>query len=217
MFTVANHLAKIVSCTNVSEKHGTERVAAISIGLYLVGSGSMLDQFDSALRPTLYRKPLPTPGGLPLEYDDNELTELRFPFMRNLAWDRKYAGFMLRFRIGASGADDVLLAECGLKDVRFVTIEGGSVGIGFKVTAHPKDEIDHGKIAVRLQQEIFIDLTPPEHLPSLFDAQSDEQDDERDPFEGSDLARGAENGPNDPDDHRDAPPSEKKKRGKQTA
>lgn len=185
MFTVSNQLAKIVSVTNVSEKHGKERQPALSIGLYLVGSGSMLDQFDSALRPTLYRKPQPTPGGLPLEYDDNELTELRFPFMRNLAWDRKYAGYMLRFRIGASGADDVLLAECGLKDIRFVAQEGGSVGIGFKVTAHPKDEIDHGKVATRLQQEIFIDLTPPDHVPTLFDGQP--PDDDYVPFAGSDL------------------------------
>jgi hypothetical protein len=187
MFTVSNQLCKIVSVTNVSEKHGKDRIPALSIGLYLVGSGSILDQFDGALRPMLYRKPQPTPGGLPLEYDDNELTELRFPFMRNLAWDRKYAGFMLRIRIGATGADDVLLTECGLKDIRFVAQEGGSVGVAFKVTAHPKDEIDHGKVATRLQQEIFIDLTPPDHMPTLFDGEP--QDDERDPFEGSDLAQ----------------------------
>src|SRR6185437_7792478 len=108
MFTLNNQLAKISSVTNVSEKHGKERKPALSIGLYLVGSSSMLDQFDNAIRSMLYRKPQPTPGGLPLEYDDNELTELRFPFMRNHAWERKYAGFLLRFRIGASGADDVL-------------------------------------------------------------------------------------------------------------
>lgn len=186
MFTVSNHLAKITSCTPVSEKHGKERKSAISIGLYLVGSGSMLDQFDKALRPMLYRKPQPAPGALPLEYDDNELSELRFPFMRQLAWDRKYVGFMLRFRIGASGADDVLLSECGLKDIRFVSQEGGSVGIGFKITAHPNDEIDYGRIVTRLQQEIFIDLTPPDHVPTLFDGE-DEQDDSRDPFENTDI------------------------------
>lgn len=185
MFSVTNHLAKIVSCTNVSEKHGKERKSAISIGLYMVGPGSWLDQYDNALRPMLYRKPQPTPGELPMEHDG--LTELRFPFMRNLAWDRKYQGYLLRFRIGASGADDVLLAECGMKDIRFVAQEGGSVGKGFKITAHPKDEIDHGKICIRLQQEIFIDLTPPDVMPTLFD-QADEHDDETDPFEGSDLA-----------------------------
>lgn len=189
MFTVSNQLAKIVSVTNVSEKHGKERVPALSIGLYMVGPSSWLDMYDSAMRPMLYRKPQPTPGALPLEYDDNELTELRFPFMRNFAWDRKYQGYLIRFRIGATGADDVLLAECGLKDIRFVAQEGGSVGQGFKITAHPKDEIDHGKICVRLQQEIFIDLTPPDHVPTLFDGHPQETDDERDPFEGSDLAQ----------------------------
>ena len=188
MFTVTDHLAKIVSCTNVSEKHGKERVSALSIGFYLVGPGALLDQFDPVLRPTLYRKPQPTPGELPMEHD--QLTELRFAFMRNLAWERKYAGYLLRIHVGATGADDVLLAECGLKDIRFVTQEGGSVGIGFKITAHPKDEIDHGRVATRLQQEVIITLTPPDtHAePGLF-SEVEQDDDERDPFEGSDLAQ----------------------------
>lgn len=186
MFTLQNQLCKIVSVTNVSEKHGKERKPALSIGLYVVGSGDVLDQFDNALRPMLYRKPQPTPGELPMEHDG--MTELRFPFMRNFAWDRKYAGYLLRFHIGATGADDVLLAECGLKDIRFVAQEGGSVGVGFKVTAHPNNEVDHGRIATRLQQEIFIDLTPPEFMPTLFDGHPDEeQDDSRDPFEGTDI------------------------------
>lgn len=188
MFSVTNHLAKIVSCTNVSEKHGKERKPAISIGLYLVGSQDLLDYFDNALVPMLWRRPLPSPGGLPMEHTG--FTELRFPFMRNLAWDRKYAGYLLRFQIGATGGEDVLLAECGVKDIRFVAQEGGSVGIGFKVTAHPKDELDHGKVATRVQQEIFITLTPPDVMPTLFD-QADEGDDERDPFANSDLATDA--------------------------
>lgn len=188
MFSVTNQLAKIVSCTNVSEKHGKERVPALSVGLYMVGAGTLLDQFDGALRGMLYRKPMPAPGDLPLDHD--ELTELRFPFMRNLAWDRKYEGYILRFHIGASGSEDVLLGECGLKDIRFVAQEGGSVGVGFKVTAHPKDEIDHGKVATRLQQEIFITLTPPDKPVDLFSSQNtEEQDDEQDPFANSDLAQ----------------------------
>lgn len=115
MFNVTDTLAKINSVTNVAEKHGNERVAAMSIGLYLVGGGELLDMFDVALRGMLYRKPQPKPGELPMEHDG--LTELRFPSMRNLAWDKKYAGYLLRFHIGASGTEDVLLAECGLKDI----------------------------------------------------------------------------------------------------
>lgn len=193
MFNVTDTLAKINSVTNVAEKHGNERVAAMSIGLYLVGGGELLDMFDVALRGMLYRKPQPKPGELPMEHDG--LTELRFPSMRNLAWDKKYAGYLLRFHIGASGAEDVLLAECGLKDIRFVTQEGGSVGVHFKVTAHPKDEIDHGKIATRLQQEITITLTPPETYvdPDLFGNRDDlVANDERDPFEGTEFAQDAE-------------------------
>ncbi|KVN72781.1 hypothetical protein WT15_27275 [Burkholderia stagnalis] len=186
MFSLDNTLAKIVSVTNVSEKHGAERVPAISIGLHVVQGGEVLGDFDPALRAMLYRKPLPKPCELPMEHDG--LTELRFPFMRNLAWDRKWPGYLLRFHIGASGMEDVLLTECELKDIRFTTQEGGSVGVHFKITAHPKDETDHGKIAMRLQQEIGITLTPPSDYvePGLF-GDAPPADDEHRPFAGSDL------------------------------
>lgn len=186
MFQVSDHLAKIVSVTNVSEKHGKERKPAISIGLYLVGASTLLDHFDTALRSTLFRKPQPAPGDLPMDHDN--LTELRFPFMRQLAWERKYSGYTLRFHIGATGTEDVLLSDIGLKDIRFVAQEGGSVGIGFKVTAHPMSELDHGKLATRLQQELMITLTPPDQYadPGLFDG-DEHSDDSQDPFAGSDL------------------------------
>ncbi|OXI24329.1 hypothetical protein [Burkholderia sp. AU15512] len=189
MFNLDNTLAKIVSCTNVSEKHGAERVAAISIGLYVVQGGEVLEMFDASLRNALYRKPQPKAGELPMEHDS--LTELRFPFMRNLAWDRKYEGYLLRFHIGASGAEDVLLADCEIKEIAFVTMDGGSVEVSFKVNAHPKDDEDHGKIGRRVQQEIGITLTPPDNYvdPGLFGHAQD--DDDRDPFEGSDLAHEA--------------------------
>jgi hypothetical protein len=188
MFAVKDQLAKIVSCTNVSEKHGKERVPALSVGFYLVGASALLDHFDASLRGMLYRKPQPTPGELSMDHDN--LTELRFPFMRNLAWDRKYSGYLLRLHIGASGAEDVLLADCGLKDIRFTTQEGGSVGVHFKITAHPKDEVDHGKVATRLQQEVIITLMPPENYvePGLFDDE-DRSPSSSDPFAGSDLAQ----------------------------
>jgi len=190
MFCVEDTLAKIVSTTPVSEKHGKERVPALSIGFYLVGGGELLEQFDANLRGMLYRKPQPKPGELPMEHEG--LTELRFPFMRNLAWDRKYAGFLLRLHIGASGAEDVLLSDCGLKDIRFTTQEDGSVGVHFKVTAHPKDELDGGKVIARLQQEVIITLTPPGDYvePGLFGDKPGE-DEDRDPFEGSDLEGGS--------------------------
>lgn len=190
MFRVEDTLAKIVSTTPVSEKHGNERVPALSIGFYLVTGGEVLGDFDVSLRAMLYRKPQPKPGELPMEHEG--LTELRFPFMRQLAWEKKYAGYLLRLHIGASGSEDVLLSDCGLEDIRFTTQEGGSVGVHFKVTAHPKDELDGGKVIARLQQEVIITLTPPENYvePGLF-GDTPQDDAERNPFEGSDLAGGA--------------------------
>lgn len=187
MFNVQNTLAKITSCTNRSEKHGKEREPAISIGLTLVGGGELLDQFDVALRPMLYRKPQPKPGELPMEHVG--LTELRFPNLRNMRWDKSYPGYLLRFHIGASGYEDVLLPECEIKEITFVTMDGGSVEVSFKVNAHPKDDEDHGKIGRRVQQEIGITLTPPDDYvdPGLFGSPASDADDEHRPFAGSDL------------------------------
>lgn len=198
MFKIENHLAKITSCTNRSEKHGKQREPAISIGLTVTGSGALLDHFDTALRPMLFRRPQPKPGDLPME-DGNDLVELRFPFMRNLDWANKYSGYLLRFHIGASGADDVPLGECGLKDIRFTTQEGGNVAISFMVSAHPKDEQDHGTIARRVQQEVFITLLPPDKPVDLLGDTGEsagagkkrgrgKKAPSEDPFAGSDLA-----------------------------
>ncbi|MCA8324062.1 hypothetical protein [Burkholderia cepacia] len=186
MFSLDNTLAKIVSATNVSEKHGAERVPALSIGLYVLMGGEVLGDFDPSLRAMLYRKPQPKPGELPMEHDG--LTELRYPHMRNFAWDRKWPGYLLRFHIGASGIEDVILAECELKDIRFTTQEGGSVGINFKIAAHPNSAEDHGKICTRLQQEIGITLTPPiDYVEPVLFGDVPQGDDEHRPFAGSDL------------------------------
>jgi hypothetical protein len=188
MFRVEDALAKINSCTNRSEKHGKDREPAISIGMTIVRGGEVLDHFDVALRTMLYRRPQPKPGEVPM-YDQN-LSELRFPFMRTLCWDKSYPGYLLRFHIGATGKEDVLLSDCEVKEIRFITQEGGSVQVSFKVNAHPISDEDHGKIARRVQQEIGITLTPPENYvePGLF-GDAPAQDDERDSFEGSDLAQ----------------------------
>ncbi|MBU9660923.1 hypothetical protein KTF22_03325 [Burkholderia multivorans] len=69
MFSLDNTLAKIVSVTNVSEKHGTERKPAITVGMSVVVGGDVLGEFDPALRAMLYRKPLPKPGELPILRD----------------------------------------------------------------------------------------------------------------------------------------------------
>jgi hypothetical protein len=188
MFKVSDHLTKITSCTNRSEKHGKEREPAISIGLYLVGGSELLDMFDVALRGMIYRRPQPKPGALPME--DQNLTELRFPFLRQLGWQRSYEGYLMRLHVGASGAEDVLLAECELKEISFVPQEGGSIGVNFKINAHPKDDEDHGKIARRVQQECLITLTPPENYvePWLFGEPTSDKD-ERDNLEGTEFAQ----------------------------
>lgn len=172
MFALDEHTAMVTSVTNISEKHGNQRVPAISIGLAVTGSGDLLAEFDPALRSFLYRKPQPKPGELEIEHDG--LTELRFPLLKNPSWNKEWAGYQLRFSIGATGKEDVLLNEVDIKAIGINPLEGGSVTISFKAHAQPKDEVDHGKIARMLQQECTITLTPPDVDPTLFDSDGDE-------------------------------------------
>lgn len=171
MFAVTEHAAQCTSVTNIAEKHGNARVPAVSIGIAITGAGDLLNEFDPALRSFLYRKPQPKPGDLPLE--SNDLTELRFPLLKNPSWNKEYAGYQMRFCIGATGKEDVLLNDVDIKAISFNPLEGGSVTINLKAHAQPASEVDHGKIARMLMQECTVTLTPPNVDPSLFD--SDEE------------------------------------------
>jgi hypothetical protein len=163
MFSLTEHAATVTSVTNIAEKHGNARVPAVSIGLSITGASTLLNHFDDALRGFLFRKEQPKPGALQLETD--ELTELRFPLLKNPSW----TGYQLRFLIGATGKEDVLLNEVDLKHIGINPLEGGSVQISFKAHAQPFSESDHGKIARMLMQECSITLTPPDVDPTLFD------------------------------------------------
>ncbi|AQG98561.1 hypothetical protein A9R05_06735 [Burkholderia sp. KK1] len=172
MFSLTEHAATVVSVTNIAEKHGNQREPAISIGLCVTGSSTLLNHFNESLRTMFFQKEQLKPGALDLATD--ELNELRFPLLKNPSWAKEYAGYQLRFCIGATGKDDVLLNDVGIKGVSFNPLEGGSVQISFKAHAQPKDEHDHGRIARMLMQECSITLTPPDVDPSLFD-DSDEE------------------------------------------
>jgi hypothetical protein len=172
MFSLTEHAATITSVTNIAEKHGNQRVPAVSIGLAVTGASALLNHFDEGLRSMLFRKAQPKPGDLPLETD--ELTELRFPLLKNPSWNKEYAGYQMRFCIGATGKEDVLLNDVDLKAIGINALEGGSVTISFKAHAQPQNENDHGKIARMLMQECTITLTPPDVDPTLFDSNEDE-------------------------------------------
>ena len=171
MFELNEHAAQITSVTNIAEKHGNARVPAVSIGLCITGASTLLNHFDEALRGLFFRKEQPKPGALDL--DSDELTELRFPLLKNPSWNKEYAGYQLRFCIGATGKEDVLLNDVGIKAIGINPLEGGSVQISFKAHAQPQTEVDHGKLARMLMQECSITLTPPDVDPSLFDNEDD--------------------------------------------
>jgi hypothetical protein len=171
MFRLDSHLARISAVTNGSENHGKELVPALSITLQITGSNALLDEFDPDLKYVLYRMPQTKPGQLPVK--DQNLSDLVFPALRNMQWDKEYAGYTLRFHIGASGMEDVICGEVGIKEIHITPLDGGSVIISMKARCHPKDEVDHGKLARLLKHELQIDMVPPDVDPSLFEEEEE--------------------------------------------
>ena len=198
MFSLDQTAATITSVTNISEKHGNARVPAVSIGIAVTGASTLLNEFDPDLRGMFFRRPQPKPSELALDHEES-LSELRFPLLKNPSWNKEFAGYMLRFIIGATGKEDVLLTDVDIKGISINPLEGGSVTISLKAHAQPQSEGDHGKIARMLQQECTLSLTPPDVDPSLFDRTEDEPPIQApkkkakkpasdDPFASSDLA-----------------------------
>src|ERR1700743_1683977 len=84
MFEVTEHAVKVVSVTNIGEKHGNERKPAVSVKMELTGPNSLLDMFDPELKSMLFQPATKDPDQL--EVNTDALVELRVVDARNNTW-----------------------------------------------------------------------------------------------------------------------------------
>lgn len=162
MFSLLMSKAKIVAVTVVSEMHGKNRVAGCCVTFEVSTNNLILSEFDSQLRHALYSVDLDQ-RLQPQLVDDNVggLVALKCPKLgMPLRWDWEGAGYELTLHIGASGRNDIVLTDVGLKDFSFDCKDGGTVITKFKALAHP-NAVEQGKIDHMLQLETEISLRPP--------------------------------------------------------
>lgn len=151
---------KIRNINPRSELHGDEYKLAVDIGIEVKVSNETLVAFHPDLKRFLFMKDeAPKQNELDLS-DGDRLTKLRLPLIGNIKWGWEGEGYELFVEHGVSRNSGVLMIDCKVDHFTFEPQEGGSVGIKFRVIAHPRED-DIGKLASLIQQEVGIELDPP--------------------------------------------------------
>lgn len=166
MFNLKEHEAKVRNYNAFAEFAGEERVLAGALSLEITAHSAVLDNFDSKLRPLLFRKP---------EHEneqvrtDDDLTEVRRPQLGDLKWEEEFPGYELE--IHSEYVDPLIFKEVKLAAFKLCPQQGGIVKIIFRAVVHPTPE-ESGQLDDLIQDVVDISLTPPKAVarePDLVD------------------------------------------------
>jgi hypothetical protein len=165
MFTFKNQKAKLSNINLRSEKHGEEGVLAIDLGIEATVSNDTLSEFHHSLKSAFYEKG--DDAQKELLDEPGRLTKLKFPNLgQPIKWDQEFEGYEATVHLGIGGPSDVVMTECKVDSFRLDCKDGGSVGIKFRVLAHPSQE-QVGKLSGLIQSDIELTLLPPEEQQEL--------------------------------------------------
>lgn len=157
-----NQTVKLANVNLRAEKHGDDTRAAVDLKIEATCPSTALIHFHSELRQHLFKKD-DNPDLVDQVVENDGLTILRYPKLGALKWDWEAAGYSAVIDYGLGDAESNIDLGNDLKLDHFVfqAINGGSVGISFRIIAHP-DPDDIGKLSEFIQRDIELKLTPPE-------------------------------------------------------
>ncbi len=166
-FTLPSTPAKLTSLTPRIEKHGEESVPAVSLSLTITGPNTLLDLLQPGLREALYKAPEGQEGlpgveqSLPLLRSRAlALIKLKVPDME---------GWQLVIEHGIADDSAVDLHGCKIDGFVLEPFEGGSVELKFRVGTSDVDETYAGRLAMKLGQQVQIQLHAPQPKPDAID------------------------------------------------
>lgn len=155
MFRFDSHLCTLSNINVRTEKHGDEHVNAVDLKFTTDVHSSVLDQFDTSLRPFLFRKP--SVGEQQNAIDD--LTGVRLPTLKPLVLDEEFTGYTVRLPSPMNLRETVeLIAD--LKKFSFDPVEGGSVAMAVTASCHPTAE-QMSQLYDLLSEDVQVSLIPP--------------------------------------------------------
>lgn len=164
----AGTAAKLVHVNLRGEVHGTDVVPQADIRFEVAMPNAILDAFDPALRTCLY-KPAPPPHPqarlpeLPGIEPVSDTPALRFPELAMpLRWDAERKGYRLDVEpLGHLPA--LALANVTVGALRLDCLDGGTVGVDFRVTTTDAPDVETiAELARMVQRAVRIALRPPE-------------------------------------------------------
>lgn len=136
----------LVSNVNLrSENHGEEKVTGCDINVSFDANSKILDLFSKDLRK--------------FTFEDGD--EVRFPILGPLPVRSEYPGYKVNIKWGdLADTIDMDLADVKVCKCKLDPKEGGTVGVALQMQCHPRKEA-YGDLALLLQKEIRLTLTPP--------------------------------------------------------
>jgi hypothetical protein len=162
MFQLNTHATEIKSHTARKEHHGDRLVLASTLSCETVCPSSILDEFDPAIRPLLYRKPDKgenPQAEIPMDVQDG-LTARRLPHIKPLVLDAKFPGYKLAVESGIKAKDLIEQEKVEVSKIVFEALEGGSVRISFNLSFQV-GWMNSGKLNHLIQETVDLTLTPP--------------------------------------------------------
>lgn len=133
------------------ENHGpNEKVTGVDLSFSLDMENDVLEALAPGLRDSFYTLPAKGDGDLVDKAKANEPIRLRYPELSPQSWSKELPNYEVIFHYGLEGNNDVVLEDCTIKSIKIEMHDGGTVGLAWKVGAHPTDE-QVGRLAERLR------------------------------------------------------------------
>lgn len=151
--------ATLKTLTPRTETHGDDKVSAISFGLKIVGSNTLLDRLQAGLREALYEgddAQDPLPGVEP------STPKLRTRGIESVKLAACFEGWTLE--VSAGGIDEdktIIFGGCKVDNFVIEPAEGGSITLHMRIGTSDIDEQEAGWLFGHLQQSIEITLHAP--------------------------------------------------------
>jgi hypothetical protein len=153
MFTLDKKTCKLLSVNARAEKHGKERVPAYDLKLAIDLPNTVLDHFHAKLNGFFFK----LSDQMDIEGEDREI-ELVFPQLESpFNFNAEFISPEVIIEYGIDSISAINMGECIVNKFKFYPKEGGTVGVGFRVIAHPSED-DVGKICSFIQRELELTI-----------------------------------------------------------
>lgn len=157
MFTLTAQQCKIAHINIREEKHGEESLTAVDVKITSDMSNDFLSYLSPTLKGSLYGPPDSAVQGSLVHDNPGYMPRLLYPEMGMIKW----AGEMKKAQVCLHGATKKsnLVFDCDVNKLSFVTKEGGTVEVAFRLQVVPEGAT-LGKLAGMLGMELKVSIAP---------------------------------------------------------